>query len=181
MLEASSAFQSFKNNLINFNIPMFNDRFLSKKEVHNLLFSEDHMHPYLPDTAIADEQTIKEMLARHRLIFLKPIHGSQGRNIIRLSIQDEEIMTEVSTGNGRKIRSHSKIMTVLHNGSSSTKRKQFFWHSRPYLCKLIRTGSLISACSAIKTFRISGGPLLQWQGFLPNSNLFPILQEAGKL
>lgn len=102
MLEASSAFQSFKNNLINFNIPMFNDRFLSKKEVHNLLFSEDHMHPYLPDTAIADERTIKEMLARHRLIFLKPIHGSQGRNIIRLSIQDEEIMTEVSTGNGRE-------------------------------------------------------------------------------
>ncbi|KON89555.1 hypothetical protein AF332_23840 [Sporosarcina globispora] len=102
MLEASSAFQSFKNSIIKHNIPVFNDRFLSKKEVHNLLFSEDHMHPYLPDTVIADEQTIKEMLARHSLVFLKPIHGSQGRNIIRLSLNGEEIIAELSTGNGRE-------------------------------------------------------------------------------
>ncbi|WP_370224966.1 YheC/YheD family protein [Cytobacillus sp.] len=102
MLEASSAYQSFKNSLIKYNIPVFNDRFLSKKEVHNLLFSEDHMQPYLPDSAIADEQTIKDMLARHRLIFLKPIHGSQGRNIIRLSLYGKEIMTELSTGKGRE-------------------------------------------------------------------------------
>lgn len=102
ILEASSAFQTFKNSMLKYNIPMFNDRFLSKKEVHTLLFSEDHMHPYLPDTAIADEETIKEMLARHRLIFLKPIHGSQGRNIIRLSINGEEIISEQSTGNGKE-------------------------------------------------------------------------------
>ncbi|OHX47662.1 YheC/YheD family protein [Cytobacillus pseudoceanisediminis] len=126
ILEASTSFQSFKNSLIKLNIPVFNDRFLSKQEVHDLLFSEDHMQPYLPDTAIANEQTIKDMLARHRLLFLKPIHGSQGRNIIRLSLNGEEIMTELSTGNGRENTINFKNYTRFVQWFQQYQRKSIF-------------------------------------------------------
>ncbi|GLB58776.1 YheC/YheD family endospore coat-associated protein [Cytobacillus sp. NCCP-133] len=102
LLEASTAFQSFRKSISSLTIPMFNDRFLSKKEVHQLLHSEYHMEPYLPDTVIADEQTVKELLAKHESIYIKPIHGSQGRSIIRTTLNGDEIIAQLSSGSRKE-------------------------------------------------------------------------------
>lgn len=97
-LESSRFFQKFKAAIREKNIPFFNDQFLSKEVVHQYLFSEDYMHPYLPNTVAATEQTLKEMLDKYKSIFIKPNHGSQGRNIIKSSWVENKLLVEKSTG-----------------------------------------------------------------------------------
>jgi hypothetical protein len=83
-LEASPIFQTFRKELDAQSIPMFNNRFLSKWDVHGFIMSEDHLKPYIPYTHLYSKQKLSEMLSNFSLLFMKPIHGSQGRNIIRI-------------------------------------------------------------------------------------------------
>ncbi|MBP2241053.1 glutathione synthase/RimK-type ligase-like ATP-grasp enzyme [Cytobacillus eiseniae] len=99
--EASPAFQSFKTTLLSKRIAMFNDQFLSKDYVHDLLFKEDYMHPYLPETKMLTAQTLDAMLKKYNSVFIKPINGSQGRNIMKLSKVEERVHVIRSTGGGR--------------------------------------------------------------------------------
>ncbi|MDP4171361.1 MAG: YheC/YheD family protein, partial [Bacillota bacterium] len=51
-LECMENFRSVLQRVSNLHIPIFNERFLSKWEVHNRLMQEEHMHPYLPETIL---------------------------------------------------------------------------------------------------------------------------------
>ncbi|CAM3515041.1 YheC/YheD family endospore coat-associated protein [Cytobacillus oceanisediminis] len=125
-LEASTLFQSFKNSISTLFIHLFNDRFLSKKEVHNLLYSEEHMQPYLPETIMADEHSIKELLNKHKSLYLKPIHGSQGRNIIRITLNGEEILAELSSGNRKEETLLFENYTRFSQWFKQQKKKRIF-------------------------------------------------------
>jgi hypothetical protein len=83
-LEASPFFQKFRKHLDSESILMFNDRFLSKWDIYEVLKTEEHLKPYIPCTRLYSKPNLTEMLADYSLLFLKPIHGSQGRNIIRI-------------------------------------------------------------------------------------------------
>lgn len=100
-LEKSRFFQKLKADVNTKNIPVFNDQFLPKELVHQYLFSEDHMHPFLPDTIKATEQTLQDMLEKYKSVYIKPNHGSQGRNIIRSSWDGDKLLVEKSTGIGK--------------------------------------------------------------------------------
>lgn len=102
MLEASTSFKTFKDSISSHSIPIFNDRFLSKEEIHKLLYSEEHMQPYLPETVMAEDHSIEEMLNKYQSLYIKPIHGSQGRNIIRVTVIGEEIQAELSSGSRKE-------------------------------------------------------------------------------
>lgn len=95
-IEASSFFKKFQTELLIHNIPMFNQNFLSKWEVHQILFDEDFLHPYLPDTSIFRVDTLHLFLTKYHSIFIKPINGSQGRNIFHLSTNDKKIVVRLS-------------------------------------------------------------------------------------
>lgn len=122
-LEASQLFETFKNEIESKNIAIFNDRFLSKEIVHNLLYSEEYMRPYLPETWILTEQSLQEMSDKYPAIFIKPIHGSQGRNIIKAVKETEFLHVKVSTGT-------SKDRSFQFNT-----HKQFYKWLLPYLKK----------------------------------------------
>ncbi|MBY0123097.1 YheC/YheD family protein [Bacillus sp. S/N-304-OC-R1] len=96
-LEASISFQKFKANMFENNIPIFNDQFLSKDIVHNLLAAEEYLHLYLPKTVSASEKTIEDLMNQYDSIYIKPVHGSQGRNIIKVSRSNHVIQAELST------------------------------------------------------------------------------------
>lgn len=95
-MEASSFTKKFMANLSTLKIPIFNHSFLSKWEVHQILHAEDILHPYLPDTSIFHEDTLYSFLAKHQSIFIKPINGSLGRNIYRLSKTDKKLVVKFS-------------------------------------------------------------------------------------
>lgn len=95
-LEASPVFQQFRKQLQIAQIPMFNDRFLSKWEVYDVLRTEEHLHPHIPTSKLYSWKNLEEMLMEYRILFLKPIHGSQGRNIIRIEQMDDIIQLQFS-------------------------------------------------------------------------------------
>jgi hypothetical protein len=110
-LEASPVFQQFRKQLQVDQIPMFNNRFLSKWEVYDVLMTEEHLQPYIPVTKLYTKKSLEEMLSEHSILFLKPIHGSQGRNIIRLEQKEYSIQLEFSYF---KEKQNSLVVNNIH-------------------------------------------------------------------
>jgi glutathione synthase/RimK-type ligase-like ATP-grasp enzyme len=95
-MEYGALFQQFYEYIQDQNIAFFNYRFLSKWEVHKMLLMEEHMHPYLPNTSLYSKESLEKFLDEYQSVFLKPVHGSQGRNIIRLQKQKNEFYMKTS-------------------------------------------------------------------------------------
>lgn len=96
-LEASSFFQDKTAQMSLKEIPIFNERFLSKWEVHNLLYQEPHLHPFLPETALYRNDKLADLLKKYRTIFIKPLNGSQGRNIIKVLLENDAIIVKTTS------------------------------------------------------------------------------------
>lgn len=95
-LEQLRIFQTFREKLDRYNIPFFNDRFLSKWEVYQALSREEKMKPFLPETELLSKENLTAFIKKFPTLFLKPVHGSQGKNIIKLS-QDDAGLLHVQT------------------------------------------------------------------------------------
>lgn len=83
-LELATCFKDFRKGLEDLNIPIFNDRFFSKWEVYEKLMPEEMIHSYIPETRIFSFENLKDLIETYGMVFIKPIHGSQGKNIIKL-------------------------------------------------------------------------------------------------
>jgi hypothetical protein len=112
-LEASPVFQQFRKQLQSNQIPMFNDRFLSKWEVYDVLRTEEHLHPHIPISKLYSWKNLEEMLMEYRILFLKPIHGSQGRNIIRIELMEDNIVLQFSYFNEKQTNLSVKSVSEL--------------------------------------------------------------------
>jgi glutathione synthase/RimK-type ligase-like ATP-grasp enzyme len=96
-LESGKYFGNFKYKLQELDIPMFNDCFLSKDLVYDILAGEDHMKPYLPETRLLGARSLEDMLCQYQEVFIKPVNGSQGRNIVRLSAAESRLTASFSS------------------------------------------------------------------------------------
>ncbi len=108
-IEASLFFDNFKQKISAKKIPLFNDRFLTKWDVHNILHAEEHLQPYLPKTDLYSKESLSSLLDKYSSVYLKPINGSQGRNIYRVST-NEHVIVESSS-----IREKNKEFLHLHD------------------------------------------------------------------
>lgn len=97
-LENKQEFVEFRMFLEQLAIPIFNDRFLSKWEVYDQLKNEHHLSSYIPETALLSRDTLHSFLQTYETIFIKPIHGSQGKNIIKLEKIAEDQFTLQTSG-----------------------------------------------------------------------------------
>ena len=50
----------FRKKLTELTIPYFNDRFLSKWEVHERLVNENHLQPHIPETKIFSKENLAD-------------------------------------------------------------------------------------------------------------------------
>jgi glutathione synthase/RimK-type ligase-like ATP-grasp enzyme len=96
--EHSCLFAQFVKKLEDEHIPMFNHRFLNKWDVHRLLSQHDYLQPYLPKTELlVTKQTFEQFLEQFTTVFIKPIHGSQGRHIFRIEKNETGYRLDYST------------------------------------------------------------------------------------
>jgi hypothetical protein len=123
-LEHSEPFRQFRKRLETMLIPLFNERFLSKWEVYNQIFEEKHLLPFLPKTKIYTKEHLYDLTQEYETVFIKPVHGSQGRNIIKLKKEDESyftLQTSIASLNENTRNKyfldgiHHLIMPILHN------------------------------------------------------------------
>lgn len=78
-------------------IPLFNKRFLNKWEVHNALKQEPVLVPHLPKTMLYRKASdLDTMLQQHPVIYAKPIHGSLGRKILKITHHDGKYRLQYS-------------------------------------------------------------------------------------
>jgi glutathione synthase/RimK-type ligase-like ATP-grasp enzyme len=120
-LEFGKEYQSFRQRLAELCIPIFNDRFLSKWEVHEHLIHENHLHSYIPDTNIFTKDNLTAFAEKYETIFIKPVHGSQGRNIIKLQKENNHFSLE------------SSITSPLENKQTVISFEEIYGHLKPLL------------------------------------------------
>lgn len=83
--EKSAGIEGFKDRFVRRGIPLFNWSFFDKWEVYKMLDGDDAFR-FVPESRInpsADQ--IKEMLDKHKFIYLKPTAGSLGIGIYRVT------------------------------------------------------------------------------------------------
>ncbi|AEI39819.1 YheC/YheD family protein [Paenibacillus mucilaginosus] len=83
--EKLASMNAFKQRFIRRGIPLFNWSFFDKWDVYHLLEGTDAFR-YVPESKINPNSTqVKEMLEKHKFIYLKPTAGSLGIGIYRLT------------------------------------------------------------------------------------------------
>lgn len=91
-------------------IPYFNESFLDKWDVHQKLLSYDEIVPYLPETMLLEGfDTIEIMITKHPILYLKPLNGSQGKHIFRISQSDHLFHLDYSSFHGSQTISSSSL------------------------------------------------------------------------
>lgn len=69
-----------------------------KWKVYHMLKEHAKLRPYLPETIYVDAQTNwKDKLREHRAIFLKPVSGSHGKGVIKVSLDKASIQARGRT------------------------------------------------------------------------------------
>ena len=86
--------KEWRNILVNlYEHKLFNDYTFNKWEMYNYLNQFKNLRSFLPDTSIyQDYQDINTNLDIHKNIYIKPINGSQGLNIIKVNKTDSGIL-----------------------------------------------------------------------------------------
>jgi antitoxin component of MazEF toxin-antitoxin module len=73
-----------------YNCPIFNQGFFNKWKIHQWLSSHPHTANLVPETYLSPSiSTIKQMLDRHHMVYLKPSGGSLGLGIFRITYDPE--------------------------------------------------------------------------------------------
>ncbi|MBA4495252.1 YheC/YheD family protein [Paenactinomyces guangxiensis] len=88
-----------------YRIPIFNEKFLNKYQVHQILIKDDRIRSMLPETVPFHVNRLKEMFQRYPVLYLKPNNGSLGSGIIRVIKGAGNWVYQSATPNGTLTRS----------------------------------------------------------------------------
>ncbi|WP_157812022.1 YheC/YheD family protein [Alteribacter populi] len=93
--ETSKKGKHFLNQLRAKSIPFFNDRFIHKWEMHQLLDEHEELRPYLPKTILGhDRESFNQITKQFPQLYLKPIWGREGNGIIRVTVHEHSLEAE---------------------------------------------------------------------------------------
>lgn len=106
--DASTTFLKLKKMLEDKEIPIFNSRFFSKDETYQLLVKNSTIENHLPLTGKLTYSNLISMLKIFPLLYIKPVHGSQGRNIIHMEFLNNQYIATISSG---KKKGKSQLFT----------------------------------------------------------------------
>ncbi|WP_102347472.1 YheC/YheD family endospore coat-associated protein [Bacillus sp. Marseille-P3661] len=111
--ERADKTKNFFKTLSQHNIPYFNERFLNKWEVYEFLSRQEQLTPYLPDTRLLNGRfSLEEMLFTHSTLFLKPVHGSQGKNIFKIRNDNDNYSLDYTTFSGEIEKQYPSIISL---------------------------------------------------------------------
>ncbi|MFC7442816.1 YheC/YheD family protein [Laceyella putida] len=123
-IEARSSVQACLNRFKNeFNCQIFNQGFFNKWKIHQWLSSHPYTASFVPETYLSPSiSTIKQMLDRHYMVYLKPSGGSLGLGIFRITH---------SPGTGYFCRYREGNRNVLHKFRSLDKLINHYFAKEP--------------------------------------------------
>lgn len=126
-IEQNSVVQNFFDQLNASRIPVFNEKFLDKNEVFDALQKDPTLHPYLPESYLLRNYAMfKRMCTKYPVIFLKPVKGSLGKGIIRITkLPTGKYSCQTMSINGAKVRHFSSISRIFKHLSGQIKSRRY--------------------------------------------------------
>lgn len=102
---------------------VFNEKFLDKPEVFEALAKDASLIKYLPEShVLRNYPMLKTMCGRYSSVFLKPVRGSLGKGIIRVTrVDSEAYAAQYATVGGTRKQQFSSLLKLY--GSISGKMK----------------------------------------------------------
>ncbi|NMO95508.1 YheC/YheD family protein [Paenibacillus lemnae] len=125
-LENSPRVQHFMKEVKSrYNTPVFNEKFLDKSDVFEALGTDERLGRYLPESyLLKNYPTLKKMCASYPTVFLKPVRGSLGKGIIRISRQTDGTYHTLTTSLEGTKRKPYATLQKLYNGLSAKLMKE---------------------------------------------------------
>ncbi|WP_124726909.1 YheC/YheD family protein [Staphylospora marina] len=97
-----------------YHIPVFNEQFLNKIEVYDILVKDEQIRRMLPETCRFHPKSVKEMLLRHPILYLKPNNGSLGSGICRVSRGSGKWICQSASQSGIITRETKTLTEMVH-------------------------------------------------------------------
>lgn len=106
---------------------VFNEKYLDKTDVFDALKQDSSLTRYLPESHLFKNfQMLKSMSSRHSVVFLKPITGSLGKGIIRISRSgNQSFSCQTTSLNGTIRQTFPSIEAVFSSISSKLKQRRY--------------------------------------------------------
>ena len=109
-------------------IPWFNPGFFNKWNIHQLLIHEETVAALLPQTeAFQHFEQIEQFLSSYKHVYLKPIHGSFGRNIYQIFYSNAEncYYCRYREQTQNKLRKYHSLETLINHVMQGQDLKTF--------------------------------------------------------
>lgn len=82
-------------------VKTFNTHIGTKMKVHKLLAQDPGIVPHLPDTRLFSSiNQLRAMLTKYKSVYIKPINGSQGEGIIKVSKRNQHYAVKTNSRQG---------------------------------------------------------------------------------
>lgn len=106
---------------------VFNETYLDKTDVFDALKKDSSLTRYLPESHLfKNYQMLKTMTTRYPIVFLKPITGSLGKGIIRISrLAGNSYMCQYTSLNGTVRQSFPSIDALFSSLSGKLKQRRY--------------------------------------------------------
>jgi glutathione synthase/RimK-type ligase-like ATP-grasp enzyme len=127
-LENLPIVQQFMSEIkLRFGAHVFNEKFLDKSEVFDALKRDSSLQKYLPEShSLQNNTMLKSMCSKYSSVFLKPVRGSLGKGIIRLSrIGPESWQASYATVGGTKRQSFTSLVKLFSTISGKMKTVRY--------------------------------------------------------
>ncbi|MBM7620789.1 glutathione synthase/RimK-type ligase-like ATP-grasp enzyme [Bacillus tianshenii] len=123
--ERQQMFQDFTQALQEWKIPYFNDHFLDKWTVYKQLQEAGHLRPFLPDTTLFSKESLEGWLDLYSTIFIKPINGSQGKQIFKVCKEGDCFHLSYSSIQQEVSSTYSTFAELYKRLSSHIRKKKY--------------------------------------------------------
>jgi glutathione synthase/RimK-type ligase-like ATP-grasp enzyme len=124
--EAKPGIKNAKKKLMKLpHLKYFNPSFLNKWKVHQLLVTNDDLIPYLPETQLLSHSSMKDMIMKHKTLYLKPCNGSQGNGIIKVIRNDSGKLKYTVYSNGRHTGQADNSTEFMKKSRAARKGKPY--------------------------------------------------------
>ncbi|HZG81024.1 MAG TPA: YheC/YheD family protein [Brevibacillus sp.] len=142
--EKHGAVREFKYKLASYpHLPVFNQGFFNKWSVHQLLYPNPEVNEHIPETYTAPSlQTVRNLLRKYPIVYLKPKNGSLGYGIVKVVRQPGKgYEASYHTGNGNVKRHFTKLATLYQHVFRTRRIRNYLaqqgiplmtFHGRPF-------------------------------------------------
>lgn len=106
---------------------VFNEKFLDKAEVFDALKKDNSLGRYLPESHLLLNYTmLKSMCSRYNNVFLKPVRGSLGKGIIRITrLDSNQYQAMHATAAGTRKQQHTSLAKLFSTISAKMKTVRY--------------------------------------------------------